>query len=180
MSIVEPIRDKSDLLRIEKYLLQKNYRDYTMFKLGINCGLRISDILALNVVDVYDMDMLKILEKKTNKRRNIPLNSTIKNILKHYVKSKRIGEPLFSSVNGNRLERTSVYRIIKESCFVCGIRGNIGTHTLRKTFGYHFYKKYKNIALLQKILNHSHPSVTLKYIGISDDEIYASYKDFKL
>ena len=180
MSVVEPIRSKKDLLRIEKYLMKKNYRDYTMFKLGINCGLRISDILSLNVSDVYDKDSIELVEKKTNKRRKIPLNDTIKGVLKRYLRNKYIEQPLFSSVNGVRLERTYAYRIIKSSCSICGIQDNIGTHTLRKTFGYHFYKKYQNIALLQKILNHSHPSITLKYIGITDEEIYESQANFKL
>jgi len=57
---------------------------------------------------------------------------------------------------------------------------SIGTHTLRKTFGYHFYQKYKDIALLQELFNHSAPSVTLRYIGINQDMIDDAMKEFKL
>jgi len=57
---------------------------------------------------------------------------------------------------------------------------SIGTHTLRKTFGYHFYQKYKDIALLQELFNHSAPSVTLRYIGINQDMIDVAMKEFKL
>ncbi len=51
---------------------------------------------------------------------------------------------------------------------------------MRKTFAYHHYKQFKNIAILQKILNHSSPTITLKYIGIEQDEINRFYKKFAL
>lgn len=57
---------------------------------------------------------------------------------------------------------------------------SIGTHTLRKTFGYHFYQKYKDLALLQELFNHSAPSVTLRYIGINQDMIDDAMREFKL
>ncbi|MBP5615545.1 MAG: tyrosine-type recombinase/integrase, partial [Alphaproteobacteria bacterium] len=60
------------------------------------------------------------------------------------------------------------------------INGNFGTHTLRKTFGYHFYRQFNDIVMLQKILNHSHPAITLRYIGIEQDEINNSYHQFVL
>jgi integrase len=56
----------------------------------------------------------------------------------------------------------------------------IGTHTMRKTFGYWYYKQTKDVAKLQIILNHSHPRITLKYIGITDEEIEDSLNDFVL
>jgi site-specific recombinase XerD len=56
----------------------------------------------------------------------------------------------------------------------------IGTHTLRKTFGYHFYKKTKHVAMLQDIFNHSAPIVTKRYIGISQDEIDQAIDEFSL
>ncbi|GKS12930.1 hypothetical protein YDYSY3_39300 [Paenibacillus chitinolyticus] len=56
----------------------------------------------------------------------------------------------------------------------------IGTHTLRKTFGYHFYKRYKDVALLQQIFNHSAPSITLRYIGINQDIMDQAINGFHL
>jgi len=50
---------------------------------------------------------------------------------------------------------------------------------MRKTFGYHYYKKTKNIALLQLMYNHAHPSVTLRYIGITSDNIDSAIVGFK-
>ncbi len=68
MATVEPIRDIRDLRRIEKILQEGNIRDFVMFKLGINCGLRISDILSLNVKDVKNKKNIRLIEKKTKKK----------------------------------------------------------------------------------------------------------------
>ncbi len=63
------------------------------------------------------------------------------------------------------------YRIIMDTAEnKAGLNINAGTHTLRKTFGYHHYKKYRDIAKLQAILNHSKPGETLDYIGITQEE----------
>lgn len=61
-----------------------------------------------------------------------------------------------------------------------GLNINVGTHTMRKTFGYHHYKQFNDVALLQKILNHSSPSITLRYISIYQEEIDSSYNSFEL
>ena len=50
---------------------------------------------------------------------------------------------------------------------------------MRKTFGYHYYKQTKDIATLQKIYNHSSPSITLRYIGIVQDEIDKAFDNFR-
>ncbi len=180
MNIVEPIRKKTDLRKIEKILSNKSQRDLLIFTIGINCGLRISDILALNVEDVKGKLYIRIVERKTHKFKKIPINSKLKPMLEEYTKNRALNEPLFKSVFNNRLERTMVYKIIKQVCKQAGLHLNVGTHTLRKTFGYHHYKKFKDLALLQKILNHSSPQITLRYIGIEQDLIDKSYNNFVL
>ena len=80
----------------------------------------------------------------------------------------------------NRLERCNAYMIVKTACQEAGIKYKIGTHTLRKTFGYHHYQQFKDVVILQKIFNHSSPSITLRYIGIEQDEIFESYQNFVL
>lgn len=180
MTIVEPIRLKTDLEKIEYVLKKENYRNYVLFKLGINFGLRISDLLKLKVKDVKNKNYILITEKKTRKKRCIPINLKLKKLIGFYVKNKNLEEALFAGNNMKPLSRVSAYRIINNACKIANIEGNFGTHTLRKTFGYHFYKKFKDVAMLQKILNHSHPSITLKYIGIDEEEIYNSYMLFSL
>ena len=91
-----------------------------------------------------------------------------------------ITKELMNEKNQNRLDRFSAYRIIKEACAEAGLEEHVGTHTLRKTFGYHFYQEKKDIALLQTIFNHSTPTVTLRYIGINQDMIDSNLKSFSL
>ena len=89
-------------------------------------------------------------------------------------------DPLFLGVRGNRLDRRQVYRILKKAANRFNLQIRMGTHTMRKTFGYFHYRQYKNIALLQKIYNHSSPNITLRYIGIEQDEINCSYMNFRI
>lgn len=179
MGTVEPIRDIKDLRNVEK-ILAKNSKDLLFFTLGTNCGLRISDIVALNVGDVQGKTHVRIIEQKTGKLKIFPINAKLKPMLDEFVKNKSPEEPLFKTLFGNRLDRYGAYYIIKNACKKAGIQAKIGTHTMRKTFGYHHYKKFKDVAMLQKILNHSNPQITLRYIGIDQEEIDESYTNFVL
>lgn len=180
MNIVEPIRKKSDLKRIEKILKNQSLRDLLIFTIGTNCGLRISDILNLNVGDVRNKTYINIVEKKTNKPKRFPINSKLKPMLDKFTQGRCAQEPLFLSVYENRMERTQCYRIINKACKDAGIDYKVGTHTLRKTFGYHHYQKFKDVAVLQKIFNHYSPQITMRYIGIDQDMIDDSYNNFVL
>ncbi len=180
MNTVEPIRNKDDLEKIEFHLAEKSKRDILLFLVGINLGLRISDILSLNVRDVKNKSFIRIKEKKTGKYKVIPINSKLKNLFIDFTKFRNGNEPLFLSRFNNRMERTQCYRIVHNACKNAGIDCRIGTHTLRKTFGYHHYQKFKDIVMLQKIFNHSSPEITLRYIGIEQDEIDNSYINFIL
>ena len=96
------------------------------------------------------------------------------------MKTKRIDEPLFLTQRGKRLDRVQAYKILNNAGKEAGVKTKIGTHTLRKTFGYHHFKKFKNLPLLQKILNHSSSEITLIYIGITQENIDETYKNFYL
>ena len=180
MNVVEPIRSKTELKKVERLLRKKDFRYYVFFVMGTNCGLRISDILNLNVGDVQNKIYIDIKEIKTNKQKRFPLNSKLRPLLAKLSENRNYNEPLFLSIFGNRMERTQCYRIINNACREAGINYKIGTHTLRKTFGYHHYKKFKDIAMLQKIFNHSSQEITLRYIGINQDIIDKSYNNFIL
>lgn len=186
-NLVEPIKSKKDIDRIEKYLEKHSRRNRLIFAFGVNTGLRVSDILGLNVEDVEGKNYVEIREKKTGKYKRFPLNSKLKALIKEYLSVERCKkyslsdtEPLFIGKKHCRLDRSQVYRFLNDACKQLGITANVGTHTMRKSFGYHFYKKYNDIALLQKILNHSSPAITLRYIGVDQDEIDLSYNNFEL
>ena len=180
MVMVEPIKNKKDIAKVEKILSKQGKRDLLLFVIGTNCGLRISDILKLNVGDVKNKTHIQITEKKTKKFKKFPINSKLKPLLEDFIKGRKNDEPLFLSYLYNRMERTQCYRIINRACRAAGIEHKVGTHTLRKTFGYHHYQKFKDVVMLQKILNHSSPQITLRYIGIDQDCIDESYKNFIL
>lgn len=182
MNTVEPIRDIEKIEQIKVYLRSRSQRNFIMFLLGINSGLRISDILVLKVSDVKNRDFVILSEKKTRKDKKFLLNETLKHELKGFIAFKEDDEYLFSGkrAGDKPLDRTTAYKIINEAARAVGIKDRIGTHTLRKTFGYHFYQKTKDVALLQYLFNHSSPSVTLGYIGINQDVADKALKEFEL
>ena len=71
------------------------------------------------------------------------------------------------------------YKILKSIVAEFGL-DEIGTHTLRKTYGYHMYMQTKNIALLMEIFNHSSEKVTLRYIGVNQDAMDKAMSRFKI
>lgn len=180
MTTVEPIRSKKDIEKVEKLLAKQSKRDLLLFNIGTNCGLRISDILRLNVGDVRNKAYIQIVEKKTGKFKKFPINAKLKPLIDEFVQGRRDKEPLFLSHWKHRLDRSTAYYMIKDACKRAGLEEKIGTHSLRKTFGYHHYKQFKDIVILQKIFNHSSPQITMRYIGIEQDQIDDSYNNFVL
>ena len=180
MSTVEPIRNKKDIQKVEKVLNKQSKRNLLLFVIGTNCGLRISDILKLNVSDVRNKTHIQLTEKKTGKYKKFPINAKLRPIINEFIEGRNNEEPLFLSYRKHRLDRITAYNIIKQACKQADIQEIIGTHSMRKTFGYHHYKQYKDVAMLQKIFNHSSPQITLRYIGIEQDEIDLSYINFIL
>ncbi|MBH0158661.1 site-specific integrase [Fictibacillus sp. 5RED26] len=180
-NVVEPIRDKEKIQLVKEVLLHQSYRNYFLFVFGINSGLRISDIIQLKVLDVRSVDYLKVREKKTKKVRRIKMTFSLRNEIDKYIRSMADSDYLFPSRKGQGpISRVQAWKIINDAAREVGIKDAIGTHTLRKTFGYHFYQKTKDVAMLQKIYGHASPSVTLRYIGISDDMLDEALDDFAL
>lgn len=179
--IAEPIRDKKTINLISEYLKDKNERDYVIWTLGLNSGLRISDILNLNVSDVKDKTHITITEKKTQKRKSFLINDKLKKVLSSYIKGKDSQAPLFCGTRGNRFDKRSVQRFLDKAVKDLNLKDtHISTHSMRKSFGYHHYQKFKDAVILQKIFNHSSLHITLIYIGVEQDEIDKSYKNFEL
>lgn len=180
MNFVQPIRDPEIIREIKKDLAEKSERNRMLFVTGINSGLRISDILQLRVIDTK-RKYFNLTEIKTGKRKRIEMTPTLQKDLKAFTEGMEDHEYLFKSREGinKPITRSMAYKILRESAEKFGL-DDIGTHTLRKTFGYHFYKQYKDVALLQQIFNHSSPAITLNYIGISQDERDKAMKNFRI
>ncbi|WP_027937017.1 tyrosine-type recombinase/integrase, partial [Anaeroarcus burkinensis] len=90
MELVEPIRNKKQITALKSYLRGQNIRDYLLFVLGINSGLRISDLLTLTVEEVQNQERIRIREQKTGKMKDFPLSETCKKAIQEYLKATGI------------------------------------------------------------------------------------------
>lgn len=171
MNLVQPIRDKEIIQEIKEYLKSKNERNYILFLFGINTGMRISDILKLKVKDVEGWSVF-IREGKTKKLKEVRMPPELKRAVREYIKDKPKKEFLFRSRIGENkpITRGMAYFILQDIAAEFGLE-RIGTHSFRKTYGYHHYKQFKDVAVLQEMFNHSDPKTTLRYIGIRQDDL---------
>lgn len=183
MNNVDVIKNKQDIEKIKEVLIMGEYRNYLMFIIGINTGLRITQILSLKFSDLIDNEN-NILNKIYFNGIEYKINECIKNALRIYIYNSKVKNKdtfIFKSKKGeNPIERTQAYRILKNACKEAGVNLNFGTHTLRKTFGYHFYKEYKDLKYLQKLFNHSSTNVTMEYINLEKKNDEVEYSSFNL
>ncbi len=178
LEFVEPIRDRKKINDMKKYL-QGNKRDYLFFVLGINSALRVSDLLELKFEDLINekltpLEHIKLKETKTGKHNKIAISNGVKKAIVSYVQDFYKGnleDYVFYSRKGQNkpIQRAMAWKIIKSAAEAIGIK-DIGTHSLRKTWAYHSYKAGTDIVIIQDMLNHSSPAITLRYIGITQDE----------
>lgn len=174
---VEPIRDKAKIKQMYQLLKGRDEKYALLFKFGLNTGLRISDIIPLKVKDIMNArmqfyDHLIIKEKKTGKEKKIKINDTLKKLIMEYIKNTGASYEsyLFPSKKGGHIGRVQAYRVLKECADLLGVQ-NFGTHSLRKTWGYWTYKlSLYNIGLIMDTFNHSSQSITLRYIGVNQDQ----------
>ena len=188
MKAVEPIRDPKQINTMKKYLRGKNIRDYALFTVGINVALRISDLLKLTWGDVLDNKNFKTLvlkEEKTRKMRNIKLNKTSRKALEEFLEALdtySMGDYIFKSREGNNepITRQQAFYILRDAAKAVGIKEKVGTHTLRKTWGYHAWKSGYSPALIMDTLNHGNLNTTKRYLGIRQDEINDLYESLNI
>lgn len=176
MEYVEPIKNVESIDRIKAILKKRSHRDYLLFVFGINTGILVSHLLKMKVSDVYDDQNVKeyycLREQKSGEIKPYYINNKVKSALIDYVTKSELQttDYLFKSQKNNEpITRQQAYRIINNVAREVGISEKIGTHTLRKTFGYHAYQKGIAISLLQSIFNHPTRAETLQYIGIERD-----------
>lgn len=198
---MKPIKDPADIIKIRHYYLdRKLYNDHMLFVLGISVGLRVSDLLALRFIDVMDEDLnfrdsIMVPEKKTYKKRYFALSEVAKDSIRLYINEELHGrfslDDYLFPFRRDAFNRESptinprTVRYILENAFkACGITLKPGTHTLRKTFAYHVLtgtnnpvERARRLEVLQHMLGHSTPLITLAYAGITRDEEADIYKN---
>ncbi len=186
---VLPIRSVEELHSIERMLAEldteKGRRAYLLFELGIYLARRVSDILPLKVGDLLGKEYLQIKEKKTSKVIELPIPKNLQKILRQRLKGMDKGDYILASRqrdkhgNSKPVCRKTAFNYMKDIAEAAGLPYNVGTHTMRKTFGYHYYKKTHDIALLMSLFNHSSEKDTKVYIGIALDEKREALAEWK-
>lgn len=179
----EPIRSLEKIDEMKEWLLRNSsYRNYFIFYFGINTGLRISDILRLRVKDVRGKDVAKIKMEKTENTVDVYFNTILQREIEKYTKQMADSDWLFPSREGDKpITRQMADTILRKAALSCGIdKDHWGTHSMRKSFGYHYYQRKKDVYYLMKLFGHTTQGQTLRYIGIEADEIRKTMEDFTL
>ena len=198
---VYPIKTHKDIIAMANWLYEHKNNKYVLaFTLDINLGLRANELLDLKMNQVFSpdgsvrliedeedtSDGIDIYQSKTKKHRTVFLNTACKDALEWAFPIKgaylHSGEYLFPSREGGAIQVGTFRKVLKEAAAACGLKQNIGTHTCRKTWGWHQYKYNSekanlDITMLQRAFGHSSPEVTLRYLGITDEEDKALYKN---
>ena len=188
MNFVEPIRERKKIAQIKNQLRgQGRFRDLLLFIFGINAALRISDLLQLRIEHVLDeQKQIKkrfwIKEQKRKKRHEIIINQSIQDAITEYLSAypsiadDQTNFIFFNAKTNNYakpIKRGQAWKFVKSICQDVGLNGNYGTHSLRKTWGYHARMQGVDLVLIMHKLNHESISYTKRYLGITDDELEA-------
>ena len=188
MNKVRPIKDPEKLRTIREELAAltdwHGERMFLLFEIGINTGLRISDMIRLKKKNVCG-EWIETVEQKTGKTTRIPLNVKIREIIQDRCRNMDPDDYLFPSRQKREDEsvqqpmtRRNAYNDIRRIAVMFGLGDHIGCHTLRKTFGYWHYKQNKDLEILRQWFNHTSQMVTLRYIGMDEDERKKSVTGF--
>jgi len=184
MEHVEAVKDRDQITLVSTLLLKHGSQLYQdIWNIGINVSLRISDLLAIKYTDL-DMDkhILKLKEQKTGKGKEVKLNAKVVDIIQRrrndHPEDVYLFEGHSNRSKGKPVSRQMVARKFKEIGEIIGIQ--LSTHSMRKTRGFVMYNDGKDIALISKVLNHSSPAVTMRYLGITREEVMDTYDQYQL
>ena len=197
--VVDPIKDIKDVERCKEFLknrtenaperYKKSYaKDLLLFKIAINIGLRVNDLLSITWDDIFKPETRQFKqyfvpkEQKTKKVRQIFINEAFRSAVKEYLKyvpDVKLEGYIFTNRQGNRLSDASVDKLMKLLEKNLGLE-NLSTHSLRKTFAYHMYMQTQDLSLVQEILQHSSVAVTRRYLGISQEVKKNAYNELNL
>lgn len=176
-----------DKVKLISHLLERNYSQQVadVWNIGLNLALRISDLLSIRFSDITE-DRLSLIEGKTKKAASIKLNQKAIDIIYRIRHAHPSHIYLFQSYRNQRamnlpptpLSRRYITRAFSDVGNEVGIL--LGTHSMRKTRGYHLYKATKDIARVMKMLRHGSEGVTLRYIGITQEDIDKDFVELEI
>ena len=191
MNEVEAVKTKNQLSQIETLLSEKSDIFGDVWSLGINSALRVSDLLSIEMCSLKDLDannpVLKIKEQKTGKNRSIRLNTVAMAIIQDRLAKYPNDKWLFQSTSGRfsskapqPINRRSVARVFHDVGEKTIPRLQLSTHSMRKTRGYFLHANGHSIESISRILNHSSTSITMRYIGLTQQSIDDSFTELVL
>lgn len=186
MAEVQAIKD-NDTIHLIGHLLSIRFNPQMadVWHIGLNLALRISDLLSIRFEDIKD-DRLIIRESKTGKLANIQLNTKAR----EHIARVRAQHPdhiyLFQSYRCQQLKHKAPQPLSRRAVSLAfqqvgqELKLALGTHSMRKTRGYFLYQATKDIGRVMKMLRHTSEGVTLRYIGITQDEVDKDFVSLEL
>ena len=138
------------------------------------CGLRVSELIALRMSQVFVDDEYVIVEGKGNKQRLVPISQQALECIAHYIKEVRCtlsvkpadADILFLNRRGGQLSRVMIFYIVKSLCELAGIHKTVSPHTLRHSFATHLLEGGANLRAIQQMLGHESITTTEIYVHI--------------
>ena len=170
------------LLEQPKDMDLKGIRDKAMLEFAYATGMRVTEIISLNIDDV-NIEEGYVSCKNTNRQRNIPLGKISLNALEEYINNARPvliknenDKALFVNINGNRLTRQGFWKIIKFYKEQAHITKDITPHVLRHSFATHLLQNGADLKAIQTMLGHSDISSTQVYMQFQDESLKNIYR----
>lgn len=161
------------------------YKFCLLVSIGVFTGLRISDLLTLKYSHILNEDVFILTEKKTKKDRSIKVNSTLKNIVQRVKNKSGVSNPdelIFLNKYGTKCIDKSYVNVKLKKILInyrIKVKGNVSTHTFRKTLGRRVVEvnnySSESLVLLMELFGHSNMGITKRYLGITKDEIHNVY-----
>ena len=186
MAEVQAVK-QADTIKLISHLLEIRFSKQMadVWSIGLNLALRISDLLSIKFSDI-EGDRLILREAKTNKIANIQVNPKALAVVKQIQQAHPDHVYLFQSYRNqqalNSRPRPLSRRSVCRAFAMIGEELNIalGTHSMRKTRGYLLYQRTKDIGRVMKMLRHSSEGVTLRYIGITQDDVDKDFVELEI
>lgn len=160
----------------------KGKRDKAMLELLYATGIRVTELVSLDIGDI-NLEIGYIICKRQTKERIIPIYPRAASALKEYINDERnfmldeSSDALFVNTNGTRLTRQGFWKIIKSYAEKANINKDITPHTLRHSFATHLLENGADIKSLQEMLGHADVSSTQIYTSIIKNKINEVYKN---
>ena len=153
------------------------HRNKAIIEMLYGCGLRVSEVVSLNISDIYAKDEFVRVIGKGDKERLVPIGKKTLKELTNYTQGERLhqeiqpkySDKVFISARGTSLTRQSVFLLVKSLAEKAGIKKTISPHTLRHSFATHLLEGGADLRAVQQMLGHSSISTTEIYTHVSDE-----------